>query len=362
MTARSFLVLALLTVVMVIAAAITLLREDRPETITGTNTLVFPDLLQRIDNLARIRIEDADGTLTIEATEQGWGLKERDGYPVAPEKIKDLIISFARLTKVEPKTARAEHYAKLGVENVDVDGATSQLVVLEDKDKSELAKLIVGKAAYGLGEEGGVYIRLPDDPRSWAARGRLIVGRSPEDWLSRRVVDIPVTDIARVQITQADGQVLTVKRAEDGSFTLQELPEGGSLRRPNELRSMASAISDLSLSDVRASGDSTFSAERALRARFETVDGLVVNVLVNERDGQPWLKLSADTALSHSGHAGEEQQSIGAQAEILNDRWRKWVFQVPEWKIKPLRLNMAELLNAPRDPHVSPESAIESQQ
>ncbi|MCP5365216.1 MAG: DUF4340 domain-containing protein [Hyphomicrobiales bacterium] len=362
MTARSFLVLALLTVVMVIAAALTLMREDRPESITGTNTLVFPDLLQRIDNLAGIRIENADGTLTIESTEQGWGLKERDGYPVAPDKIKDLVISLARLTKIEPKTARADLYAKLGVENVDVDGATSQLVILEDKDKGALAKLIVGKAAYGLGEEGGVYIRLPDEARSWAARGRLNVGRTPEDWLSRRVADIPVTDLARVQITHADGQVLTVTRAEDGSFTLQELPEGGSLRRPNELRSMASAISDLSLSDVRAADDIEFSDDKGLRARFETTGGLIVSVLVNELDGQPWLKLSARAQQTQQSESADQDTSIAAQAEMLNDRWRNWVFGVPEWKIKPLRLNMAELLNAPGDPQVSPESAIESQQ
>jgi len=362
MTARSFLVLMLLTVVMVFAAAVTLMREDRPETITGTDTLVFPDLLQDIDNLAGIRIENAGGTMTIEATEHGWGLKERGGYPVAADKIKDLVISLARLTKLEPKTARAEHYPKIGVENVDEDGAASQLVVLEDKEKGVLAQLIVGKTATGVGDDGGVYIRLPGEARSWAARGRLIVGRTPEDWLSRRVVDVPVTDIARVQITHADGQVLTVTHAEDGSFILRELPDGGVLRSPNELRSMASAISGLSLSDVRAADDITFSEGEAVRAQFETNDGLIVTLLINELDDQPWVKLSADAPISQPSGGAEKDNSIVEHAAMLNDRWRNWVFAVPDWKIKPLRLDMSALVNSPDDTQDPPEPAIESQQ
>src|SRR5260370_5559802 len=117
---------------------------------------------------------------------------------------------MADLTLVEPKTQKADLYPRLEVE--EPGKGKSTLVSVKDKSGATLAELIVGKRRYdrlGAGNDG-VYLRKPDDPQAWLARGPLHPSGEVSSWLDRPILDNSQKPIAKVALTHADGAVLRI--------------------------------------------------------------------------------------------------------------------------------------------------------
>src|SRR5260370_16789643 len=132
---------------------------------------------------------------------------------------------MADLTLVESKTQKGDLYPRLDVE--EPGKGKSTLVSVKDKSGAPLAELIVGKRRYdrlGAGNDG-VYLRKPDDPQAWLARGSLDPSGEVSNWLDRRILDISEKRIAKVTLTQADGAVLVIGRsAPDAKFAVEDAP------------------------------------------------------------------------------------------------------------------------------------------
>lgn len=342
MRLRSFLILGAVTALMVVAAAVSVTNVDRTTTVASAGEKLFPALAESADALAAIRIRDREHTLTVERSDDGWGLAEKNGYPVALDKIRGTLVALARFEKVEAKTRNPDLYGRLQIEDVDSENARSKELTLLDADGRTLAGLIVGKFALGTGDSGGLYVRKPDEGRAWLVRGRLDVGLEPRDWVETRIVDIPPVDVKRVTIEHPDGEILEVaKESIEAPFLeLRNLPDGAKPKREGIAGPLASVLSGLDLEDLKPAGDIPFAAEDVVRATVATFDGVVVTVDLVEHDGGKWIRLDAESRPDEAGEdtAGNAEESV----RRLHARTKDWVYQVPTYKVAPLQKRIAD--------------------
>lgn len=342
MKARTFAVLSALTLAMVAAAAIAVVREQPAQTVIGAGEPVFPRLAQQLDRIASIAVEDAHGAITVEQTGQGWTIRERGGYPASFEAVKAAVLGLLDLQKSEAKTTRPENFARLGVEALDQQGAKSRKITLFDADGKPLASVIVGRPAFDLGGAGGAYIRFPDSDQVWLTHGSVSFGAEARDWIDRRIVDIVPAEVRQMHVVRPDGTTLTIDRrsATEGPWQLLELPKDARLKRPEILDSMASAIATAEPEDVMPSAQAPGGGKPA-RLEIATFDGLRLNGTIVEMDGESWLRLSATPAPE-----AEDDPGVAARAAAINARVEGWAFRVPAWKVDPLLKPLADLIGS----------------
>ncbi len=333
MKARTFVALAVVTLLAVIAVAA--VRPPLPGAVSGVGEKLFADLPNRIEDASTIVVRSPAGTVTLERGEQAWLIRERGGYPASFEKVRDAVIALLELERTEPKTGRAEGYARLGLsDSGDAEAAGREIAILDASGRT-LARVIVGKTVHAAGGDTSQFVRVPGEERAWLARGRIDAGAQPRDWIDRRLLDIPSGEISRLHVVRRDGTTLTVVRdgADSPQLTLQEVPKGARVKRPEALQSMIGVFSPLDIEDV-AEAAAIAAAAQPVRLEVTRFGGETVTANVNEWNGEYWLTFAASAA------AG------GGPAPFENARQRlaKWAFQVPAWKIEPLLKPIGDLI------------------
>lgn len=320
MKARSFLALCAVTVV---AVAVTVFaRSPAPPEVSGIGEKLFPDLAGRLDQVAALKVEGPDGTVTLELGDGGWVVREREGHPASFEKIRAAVLGLLEAERAEAKTNRPDGFVRLGVADPGSPQGAGREIALLDRSGTPIARLLVGKTVHGIGGETSAFVRVPGEERAWLARGALAVGSQPRDWIERRLLDIPAGDIARLHVVRADGSTLTVVRDAPNSaaLRLEELPKGKRLKRPEGLLSLISALSPLDIDDVASVASAPASSPLA-RIELVTFDGRMITVTVTEHDGTRWLRVATPGAAD-----------------------KAWRYQVASWKIEPLLRPLEDLM------------------
>jgi len=329
-TPKTFSVIAVSTVIAVIAAVVSLNRDTGYRPAAGVGEKVFPGLLQRVNDAAKVVIAHADGVITLENGAKGWAMKERQGYPARTVKIKRTVLGLAQLQLREPKTRRADKYEKLALRDVGVKGAQSKRVMVFDGAGKVLADLLIGKRRGSpAGPTGGeLYVRKPGDAQTWLAAGSADISDSPESWLERKIVDIKNKRVGTVVIRHPGGETVTLSKPDENAedFTLESVPEG---RKPGpkfDLNAAGKALADLQLDDVRKD-EGGFDSSTLVAAEFITFDGLFVQVEIATRDGGHWLRLKA---------AGEGADEITA-------RTKGWVYKISDYAASNMTKRLKDL-------------------
>ena len=184
MRSKSFVILAALTAIMVVAALVAAVTQSAPRTVLADREAAFPDLVEQINDVAAIEIASAGERFTILGEGDNWGIEEKQNYAVPRKTVRDFILDLANLKLVESKTARPDRYSRLKVEDVEEEDAESRAVVVFGKTGKELARAIIGRRKYFLYVDGrgGTYIRRGGEARAWLAEGEMDFGARPHDW------------------------------------------------------------------------------------------------------------------------------------------------------------------------------------
>ncbi|MCW5700862.1 MAG: DUF4340 domain-containing protein, partial [Rhodospirillales bacterium] len=209
MSAKLVMVGAIVTLVTVIAAAVSVINQPGLTKAEVSGEPAFSALRQSPDAVARVTIAGKDGEFSVARNDAGlWVIPEKHGYPVAFAKVRELVATMAGMDLIEGMTANPDRFARLEVEDLDKEAAESRRVRLETADGSVLAETIVGKRRHGFtgGRETGTYIRRDGDERAWLASGGLVVNVKPEEWLDRGVVDISADSIQTMTFDPLEGK------------------------------------------------------------------------------------------------------------------------------------------------------------
>ena len=358
MQPRNFAILALATVASIALAAHAVARRDVPLQSVAAGEALFPGLLDRLNDTRSIHITGHESALTLNDVDGRWVLAEKSGYPVDAATVRNLALGLANLQLVEAKTADPARLSRLELDEPTADGAKSHLVELLGADGKPLAAVVVGKASPSLygGGRGGVYVRRAGDNQAWLAAGELDVPGDAMALLPHEVVDLPMSDVARITLRSGTAGALTLARADDAAeFTTDvALPEGRKLD-PVKLESLAGALAGLSMTDVQPAAGLAAPAD-APHARFETFDGLAVEAtLVRQGEGEAaknWVILHATASDAAPAATGDAAQAADAKqpaerASEIAARVDGWAYEIPPYLADRLDDGLDQLLADP---------------
>ena len=366
--AKHFFALVAVAAALVVAAAYSL-KERGPALRTGE--LVYPELLNKISDVVEVQVMSAGKGFTLKHGGGGvWVAPERMNYVLDANKVHQLLVGAAGLTRIEPKTSNPELYAQLGVEAPSDEKAASVGYTLRNEGGDVLADLIVGESRPGKGDPSAseYYIRENGVAESWLVQGTLPSGVDAlPQWLNRTIANIAGDRIRLVTLTHPDGVQVTVRRSrpDASDFELDDLPEGKQVKDVWRLNDMGRVLVDLELEDVKAATSAVASFdERTRRVEMQTFDGLVVHMdVVSESEQQHLVRLQASFDAQQAAAGAKLEgvklrpaEEVRQEAQTLNERWKSWVYEIPRYKSDYVNRRMADFLPEETTDQAKPQS------
>lgn len=328
MTARRVtLLFAIGIVVIALAAWVSSRSQTDQDSIAGAT--VLPGLESSLNDVTRIRITKAgDTATTLSRGATDWRVAER-GYPADSGKLRKLLLDLGSLKAVERKTRIARNYPVLGVDDVTSPKATGARIDISAPGKTW--SLIVGHSM----DSSDCYVRVVNSVQSLLASPLILVDADPKLWLDPAIVDIAQTRVSEIDEQPAKGAGFSVSRAKsaDANFTVHDIPRGRELTGADAANSMGSALSSLTLTDVRKAAAPPKGADLA-HAVFKTFDGLQVEVTGHTEAKDHYIDVSATA----TGKAAE------AEAQRINARVQGWDYEIPDYRYDEIFQSMDGLL------------------
>ena len=365
-------------VAIVIAIAVNHSKQPRSEAGGEKEpAYLMPALKDHVNDVDKIVITGADSkpVATLTRGANGWSIAEKSGFAADTGKLREFLLKLADAKLIEQKTSNKEKYAALGVEDVSEKDAKSVEVELGGLPKP--VKVIIGNG----NQHGGTFVRRAGEPESWLASGALAVDKKTENWLRKDLTDIAATRVASVEITRPDGKTVRLAKTAEGdaNFKLAEVPKGREAGSDYAINGPASALAGLKFDDAVPAKDAP-PAEKPLKARFATFDGLIVDVTAWEKDGKDYAQLAASEDEKAAGaHIDAEQTKAKAEdaakpadakteapadpakdresklaavkkeADDLNARFKDWTFVLPAYKYAAINKAPDEFLKPLED-------------
>lgn len=340
MSGRQLIVLSLVALTIGLLALLAQ-KEQGAQHAPQARTRLYPELESRLKEVTAIAIVPPGGpAIHVERAGREWKVRERDGYPADITRIRETLVRLARLETLEPKTRVPERYARLGVGAPDQTEGGGTEVRLMNKDGRVLADLIVGESA-----DGGGYVRPQGEAQSWLVSEHIVLSPRPQDWLEKALLRTPLERIVQVVRHPPEGPAFTVRReageASAEGLVLAPVPPGRR-PRPRELRRLASALSELSLTDVHSQSTDTVEDRPWDLSIYTTGEGLVVEAHTRTEDHKSYLRLSARLDAS-AGAAAEARARVEDEVTRLQRRFRGWTYEIPSYKASSLTLSLEAL-------------------
>lgn len=365
---RLVMLIAALAVLVALAVAVSVSQRKG-----GEAGMLLPDLKARLNDIDKIVVRTAgDKTIATLARQQGgWVLVERDSYPADVGRIRKDLIALAEAKMLEEKTSNPELYNKLGVDDIAKETAGGVQLDLAAGDK--VTSVIVGNTGVGGGERA--YARRAGEPTSWLVTGNFEVPREAAEWLDKGLTNIAAKRVQAVTITHAAGPALRLEKASADAtdFTVLDVPANRALSFPGVGNAIGAALSELNLETVEPASAFAPGNVKAVVARFENFDGLIVEASTYQlpAGGRVRFSASADPALAarfapkpaepkpadeKDGKAADQAppapdaekpksfDEVKAEAAEINARLGNWVYSLPDFKGEQLTKKLDDLL------------------
>jgi hypothetical protein len=277
--------------VLVVLIALVLVGQRSESPSSGKAALFVPSLEAALNDIERVTITKANNetVVTLERKPDGWVATNKNDYPADVGKLRQGLQALAEAHILEKKTANAELYSHLGVEDVSGDKAAGVSVALVASGGKELPTVILGNA------EGAKfrYVRRAGDMQSYLIDKNPEFPRTVGQWLDAGIIDIRSDRIREVTITQPDGQVVKVSKASKDApnYDVADVPKGRELLYPGVANVIGNALRELKLEDVEPATASPPAKPTVLE--FRTFDGLVVRVEGEKRGDAAWVSFAA---------------------------------------------------------------------
>ncbi len=363
MTSRRLLILAALAVV-VILGALLLSKQQATTAGGGEHQPLYPDLKGKLDAVSSVRIFKAGDAPLVEVKRAGndWVVASRNDYPADAARIRKFLIATADAKLVEEKTSNPANYPALGVEDTKDAKATGHRVEIAGTPTP--INFIIGKQAAGARSQ---YVRRVSDKESWMIGDSLDLPTVVDTWLRKDVIDVAADRVQSVTIATDGAKPYTVARASrsDTHFAVDGLPKGKELSSPAALDNFASAMTALTLADVRKAQELQ-TTKSVAHATLKTFDGLVAEADGWVQDNKHYLALatSYDDALAArfkapaapkpaavttppaKSDAAKEapERDVAVEVKTQNAQLAGWAYEIPQYKYEAIFKPLDDLL------------------
>jgi hypothetical protein len=319
---------------MAVLAVVIVSRGDRGVSHAPTGQRALPGLVDKLGDLAWLRLTRGKVTVNFAAINRRWNVVEKGNYPADQDRVRKLLLQLAELELIEPKTDKPELLARLDLD--DPANGKSTLVTAQDRAGGLVAQLLVGRSRPNElgGGEAGVYVRKPDSDQAWLARGSFELAGDALSWVDRHVIDLAPARVASVVLTAPDGNAVVIARGSpDQPFAIDGLPSDARPKPDDALAAPAGALQALTLDDVKPATEQPIPEDGVATVSFTTFDGLVLGLRLWSSDSGDWLAIDAT-----GDGKGEEE------AKALSARLSQWSFAIPAGRAKLVRTTLSDLL------------------
>lgn len=341
MTYRTVLILLVMAVFSIGAAIYGIGSRTNVQTTNFEGERLFPGLLEEAKTVTEVHVTQAGDTMIFDLKGDQWTLRNSGGYPVHTNLVTKVILSIASMELLEAKTALEKRHNILDLGDPMKPGTNSQYVVFKNAAGDVLSDIVVGNANFFLPETttGGMYVRHLDEAQTYLVRGLVDIGQLPRNWLQRDIIDIPTEQVARVEVTQPDGEQLFVVPNEEvsGGYEFENLPEGMKLTSGFAPRNIAALVNGFVLNDVRRNEDTPLDESEAYVANFMMNSGMTLNMQIWRIAEKQYMRMAAAPGTAAPNSDGAKL------AEEITARTGGWTYIIPEYQYEQISKKMADV-------------------
>lgn len=357
----------LIIAVALVAIALLIGQDNKPG--LGSDSLVGRNLLSpaEIDQVRAFTLTTSDEEISISLQNGVWRVSSRNGFVAALDRIEELFQRLSSTRVIEMVSANAERHADLGVA-APASGtrlaADTILLVLSDKDGKLLKTLHLGKGRQARGPDGsmgfsedGQYVRYEGKSEVYLVSNRLWIDKTHLRWLNTSLLKLPAADISRISSRPVAGEDAYILERASSTEPLQlaGLPDDQQAKQ-STADAVASFFANIDCGDIIATATPLQHPDlaNATLVEVETFKGLTLSL----RIGTGPVDL-ANVGKGHiisldANYAGTDPDLTALASEIAGNS-KKFIYAVPETKIKPLLVKPADLQEA--KPTLPPETA-----
>lgn len=317
----------------------------------------------------------------------------------------------SRLDLEEPSGAGAKSY-KITLQDEDGKDVASLIIGKSDATVSDPFSATAGDG------KPRRFVRRSGENQTYLALMDVTPNTDGLSFINRNAAEIKAERVRAVTIERTaveGGAAQTLHMARTGpadAFTVRDQPVGRALKDEGAALRVAQSLGYVSFDDVKPVSEVNFDAPGAVKGTFELFDGINVSYVLVDIDGVTWARLgstftpqslpatpSPAPAAQPAPQASAEQPAANAAADIsqpvampdspapttpaqpvtpgltladqealnaaakkesdsLNNRWGKWAFAIPSFKVTQLKSTMEDLL-APPAAEAIPESGMQ---
>jgi hypothetical protein len=339
---------------------------------TRAGNAFLPELAAKVNDATTLTIAKNDESVELELRDGDWVVASRDGYPAKFDAVRPLLVSLARLTDAEPRTAQKERLVELTL--ADEGDSAGTRVTVEGKGGELLADLVVGKSRWQ--PTPAVYLRHAGEDQSYLLEGSVRAQTQITTWLDTSIVKWPAVDVAELAI---DGDVTArLARDETNAIVLEEgLPEGRAIKTPSPFNALFGVLARLDFQDVGTAGKAPGAPVRTLT--FTTVDEGAIVLRLFEDGDDVWARLEAkpsvvtpspptsDSVAGPPAPDAADEADVAPpapkitpeQADTWNTAWGPWAFKLPSYRTTTLLATWDDWLEPLPEPEPEPEATPE---
>lgn len=344
---NTLIVMAALAVLAVATAVWLTLGEDGDDAPqkTDAGSLMLPDFRAAAADIATIALQSADASATLQRTDDGWRVVQRDGYPADTAKVRGILLGLARARLEEPKTGNPDRLPKIGLGN-----AATVLEAGTADGAPQLVLRIGNSMTRGSERARWTFIRRAADAHAWLVSGLPELSTDPAYYVDKTAVRISAARVGRIKVShravdEQPSDSYTLSRPDPSAeFTVDQVGESETFFAPETAAATAAALDGLRIDDVARRDTSGADADTPLATPptplaimdYYMWDGLQVHLrLFEDTDGVRWMTLDAsyDQTVAASSNAPRVMPDApadgAAEAANLNARWSRWRYRIP---------------------------------
>ena len=287
----------------------------------------FADALSEVSS---VKVSASGDATTLVRRDGGWVIREKSDFPADFEKLLELLNGLAEAERSNPKTARAERHADLGLTTSDA-GGTGVLVEIDTRT-GDFYEVVIGKTSQ---HSGGTFVRLAGGNQTWLIDEALAADVAADEWIDAVIVNIESDSIQKVEMQTLEGEVLLVERDEESdNLEVRALPPGATLRYGTVADTLGRVLINVRAEDVQPLDAGTW-ADGFNRATFTRANGDLVYADTKQVDEVRLLRLSFELK------GGSDLASLKQK--------ENWQYEISSYAYDSLTKTMDDMVKPPED-------------
>ena len=317
-----------------------LVSEQKKASTSITKNVLYPNLLENINQVSKIKIRNNEREITLVKIEQQWMISENDNFLAKTELIKRALLKMASLKMIEKKSTSEAGHRVLGVNDLKEKGIPRLQITLSTSSDITLVNLIIGKKITDtIGER--YFARKNDEAQSWVIEGAVDFSSQPIAWVNSNIINIEPEMIKSVVIEAIGEPTVTVTKTNKSNtlFTLQDIPEGGKPKSATLISSFGSLLTDLRFDDVLSSkrlADAVPIRSTTVQL-FENVEIILLDYSLR---GKVYTKIKIEKPQNGDALAIPKDSEY-----VLNNEHDKWAYLLPRYKRRILERKFTSLFH-----------------